>query len=422
MNDDLEIRSESIQEIIGTNPPFMVRWGITFIFITCVILISLCWIIKYPDTIQSQITIKTTITPKPIVNKIDGKVVKLFVKDGQFVQKNEELAFMESRAKIEDIKLLEKHTYTVDSLVLNNNWDAIKTIDFIQFNRFGEIQGAFENFFISYQTLKAYWEGRIMLGKQNIIKNELGALSKLNKNLSDQEREFEQDVKIAEDEYKTNLNLFFEGVISLLDLKNCQSKFIAKKMQLKQLQSSIINNTSSEISTSKQLVDISDNLEQEKLNFIKVLNLLKNEIANWKNNYILTAPESGKVMFSASVEEYQLYDRNKELFYIMPTDIRYIGEIFIDQYNLGKLENGQKIVIKLKSYPYEEYGVLTGKIENISEVDVNKQYLIKVNLDNGLVTNTGKILKFRYGMVGNASIITKEMKVIDKLIYKLKKI
>jgi HlyD family secretion protein len=261
-----------------------------------------------------------------------------------------------------------------------------------------------------------------MLGKQNIIKNELGALSKINKNLSDQEREFQQDVKIAEDEYKTNLNLFFEGVISLLDLKNCQSKFIAKKMQLKQLQSSIINNTSSEISTSKQLVDISDNLEQEKLNFIKVLNLLKNEIAIWKNNYILISPESGKVMFSASIEEYQLYDRNKELFYIMPTDIRYVGEIFIDQYNLGKLENGQKIVIKLKSYPYEEYGVLTGKIENISEVDVNKQYLIKVDLDNGLVTNIGKILKFRYGMVGNASIITKEMKVIDKLIYKLKKI
>jgi hypothetical protein len=38
IEDDINSRSESIQDIIGTNPPAIVRWGNTFMFIICVTL------------------------------------------------------------------------------------------------------------------------------------------------------------------------------------------------------------------------------------------------------------------------------------------------------------------------------------------------------------------------------------------------
>jgi len=44
-----------------------------------------------------------------------------------------------------------------------------------------------------------------------------------------------------------------------------------------------------------------------------------------------------------------------------------------------------------------------------------------VELNDGLKTNLNKQLKFRFGMLGDADIITKNTKIIDKLIYKLKK-
>ena len=418
----LESKSESIQDIIGTNPSFIVRWGNTFMFIICVILISLCWIIKYPDTIISQITIKTNINPKPVTAKLDGKLIKLLIKDGDIVKRGQHIAYIEGLATVEDIIDLENNLQKIDTLIINGDWTAIKSINYLKFNRFGEVQNSFETFYISLQTLQAYWNGNIITGKKQLIQNEIKNISNLNTNLEEQEREVKKDLKLAEDVYKTNLNLFFDNVIALAELQQIESKYIAKKLLYKQLQSTILNNTNSHYSTTKQLVDINDNIEQEKLNFMKQFNILKNDISNWKHQFILSASDNGKISFAGSIEEFQSVAKGQDLFFVMPENIYYLGEINLDQYNLGKVENGQTVIIKLKSYPFEEYGVVKGLIDNISEIDVNKQYLVKVKLPDGITTNLKKKLKFRFGMLGDAEIITKNTKVIDKLIYKLKRV
>lgn len=422
IEDDINSRSESIQDIIGTNPPAIVRWGNTFMFIICVTLISLCWVIKYPDTILSQVTIKTSVNPKPVTAKFDGKLIKLLIKDGEVVKRGQHLGYVEALANVEDIEALESNLTKIDSLLIHSQWDVIKNINFIKFNRFGEIQSSFETFFISLQTLQAYWNGSIITGKKQLIQNEIKTISNLNLNLVEQEREVKKDLKLAEDEYKTNLNLFFDNVIALAELQKIESKYISKKLLYKQLQSNILNNNNNQFSTTKQLVDINDNIEQEKLNFMKQLNILKNDISNWKHQFILSASDNGKISFAGSIEEYQAVAKGQDLFYVMPENIYYLGEVYLDQYNLGKVESGQTVIIKLKSYPFEEYGVVKGIIENISEIDVNKQYLVKVKLPEGITTNLKKKLKFRFGMLGDAEIITKNTKVIDKLIYKLKRV
>lgn len=422
LDDELDNKSESIQDIIGTNPSAIVRWGNTFMFIICTILISLCWLIKYPDTIVSQITVKTSINPKPVTAKLDGKLIKLLIKDGEVVKRGQHLAYIEALANVEDVMELETNLSRIDTLLVNGQWDDIKTINFIKFNRFGEVQNPFETFYISLQTLQAYWNGNIVTGKKQLIQNEIKTLSNLNLNLSEQEREVQKDLKLAEDEYKTNLNLFFDNVIALAELKQIESKYIAKKLIYKQLQSHILNNNNSQYSTTKQLVDINDNIEQEKLNFMKQFNILKNDIANWKHQFILSALDNGKISFAGSIEEFQSVAKGQDIFYVMPENIHYLGEINLDQYNLGKVENGQTVIIKLKSYPFEEYGVVKGVVDNISEIDVNKQYLVKVKLPDGITTNLKKKLKFRFGMLGDVEIITKNTKIIDKLIYKLKRV
>jgi multidrug resistance efflux pump len=419
--EDLDIKSESIQDIIGTNPSFMVRWGNTFMFFICATLLSLCWLIQYPDTIVSQITIKTNITPKPVAAKLEGRIAKLLTKDGDIVKRGQHLAYMESLADIKDVLKLETELNKIDSFLVQNNWDTLKQVDFIKSNRFGEIQTAFETFFISFQTLNAYWQGSISTGKKQLVQKEISTLKNLNKNLNEQEKEIMKDLQLSEDEYKKNLHLYLDSVISLAELRSIESRYISKKIMYKQIQTSILNNSNSQYSSSKQLIDISDNIEQEKINFIKVFNILRNEISNWKHDYILSAPDAGKVSFATSVEEYQSANKGQELFYVMPENISYMGEIFLDQYNLGKVESKQTVIIKLKSYPFEEYGVVRGEVDNVSEIDVNKQYLVRVKLPNGITTNLNKKLKFRFGMLGDAEIITKNTKIIDKIIYKLKK-
>lgn len=421
LDDEINSSSESIQDIIGTNPPFIVRWGNTFMFVICSILISLCWIIEYPDTILSQVTIKTNTNPKPVAAKFDGKLTKLLIKDGAIVKRGQHLGYLESLASVDDVIKLENNLIRIDSLIVTNNWDQLKALNLITFNRFGEIQNSFESFYISLQTLQAYWNGNLVTGKKQLIQNEINSIANLHSNLAEQEKELLKDLKLAEEEYKINLNLFFDTAISLVDLQKIESRYISKKLAYKQLQNTILSNNNSKYASSKQLLDINDNIEQEKLNFIKQYNILKNEIANWKHQFILTASDNGKISFAGSLEEFQPVSKGQDLFYVMPDNISYLGEVYLDQYNLGKVESGQKVVIKLKSYPFEEYGVVRGEIENISEIDINKQYLVRVKLPNGITSNLNKKLKFRFGMLGDAEIITKNTKVIDKLIYKLKR-
>jgi HlyD family secretion protein len=189
LEDDINSSSESIQDIIGTNPPFIVRWGNTFMFVICVVLISLCWIIRYPDTILSQITIKTNVNPKPVTAKFDGKLIKLLIKDGDIVKRGQYLGYLEGLANVDDITELENNLSKIDTLLIHNQWDVIKSIDFIKFNRFGEIQSPFETFYISLQTLQAYWNGNLNTGKKQLIQSEIKTISSLSSNLAEQEKE-----------------------------------------------------------------------------------------------------------------------------------------------------------------------------------------------------------------------------------------
>ena len=47
--DKIELRSEEFQEVLGSVPPWILRWGITVLAIVVVILLIGSAIVKYPD-------------------------------------------------------------------------------------------------------------------------------------------------------------------------------------------------------------------------------------------------------------------------------------------------------------------------------------------------------------------------------------
>ena len=54
----IELRSEEVREIIGTNPYFFVRWNITIIFLLFGLIILFSCFIKYPQKIVADFTIE----------------------------------------------------------------------------------------------------------------------------------------------------------------------------------------------------------------------------------------------------------------------------------------------------------------------------------------------------------------------------
>jgi len=60
--DQINIRNEEIDEILGKTPNKIIRWGVTVIFLIIIVLLTGSWFFKYPDFITSTIEI-TTLSP-----------------------------------------------------------------------------------------------------------------------------------------------------------------------------------------------------------------------------------------------------------------------------------------------------------------------------------------------------------------------
>ncbi len=77
------------------------------------------------------------------------------------------------------------------------------------------------------------------------------------------------------------------------------------------------------------------------------------------------------------------------------------------------------MLLKFQSYPFQEYGSLQGKIEFISHIPSDSGYLAKVGLTNGLVTNHKNPIQYRDGLLANAEIITKDMRLLERFYYNI---
>ena len=66
--------SDEAQSILGRAPSWVVRWGITVVFLIFVGIIVGCYFIKYPDTIEAPAVITTVNPPSDLVARYDGLI------------------------------------------------------------------------------------------------------------------------------------------------------------------------------------------------------------------------------------------------------------------------------------------------------------------------------------------------------------
>ena len=188
-----------------------------------------------------------------------------------------------------------------------------------------------------------------------------------------------------------------------------------------QINNAIIGNESDQNAKEKEIAELDNTIIQQKIIFQQVLSTLKSQVDEWKKKYLLIAPTDGKVTFVALIQENQQLQSAQTICYINPENTHYFAQLVIPQANLGKVAVGQKVLLKFSSYPFQEFGAVYGKIEFISRVATDAGYFAKIALQNGLTTNYGKQIFYRDGLQGNAEIITKDLRLLQRFYYDLMK-
>jgi multidrug resistance efflux pump len=422
-NITFELRSEEVQDILTRVPHWMIRWGTALIFGIVLMMFFVAWFLKYPDVLTAEIVITTRIPPEKIVSRTSGRIEAVLVKDKAAVSENTILAVVENNANYKDVFILKK---CVDNFNLNNT----KEFPFylLKNAQLGDIENAYAIFQkactaqeLNSQLQPFEIESKAQISESIQIKERL--------NLLQQQRIInEKEIQLQKNDLNRFEVLYNKGIISTQDFENRKLGFLQADKNYRNLLSSISQLRSSLINNTKLNQNSLINGTTEAVNLDRTVTQtfyqLRKAIKDWELTYTLRTSVSGVVTFLQVWTNNQSIAIGENVFTIIPTEKNsYLGKLKAPALNSGKIKVGQRVQIKLFNFPDKEFGVLRGRISNISLVpDPDGNLLIDVSLPKGLESSYKRKIPFQQEMKGTAGIVTEDLRFLERIMYQFKDI
>lgn len=427
-NKEVIQRSEEVQTIIDRMPTKGATYAIILTSLLITIILILGFIIKYPDTVDGQISITAQLAPIRLIANTSGRL-HLLHENKTTVNEGEVIAYIDNEANYQDILI-------VDSLL--NIYNEKKLEDFPIFSGLilGEVSSSFSSFIITHtQYYRALHSDiyKIMcnsLQEQNIINTNI--IRNLDKELFLKA----EKLKIEADLLSKDSALYEVKAISEQEYNRQQSSFYDMQNAYKELHNNKLSHIA-QIKRNEQQIQQYILEEQEKLDKLKEdLSASKSQLENmihaWKKRYLQVSPIDGQMEYLGFWRENYFVQNNQELFSILPYQNEIVGEVIMPSYGIGKVKVGQTANVKVNNYPYMEYGLIKGQVSSISRLankikqssngamDEENVYRILISFPEGLKTNFGRTLDLDFESQGTAEIITKPKRLIERLFDNLK--
>ncbi len=418
----IQLRSDEVQEILTKVPHWMIRWGNVLFLSLIIMILVMSWFIKYPDIISSQAIITTEIPPQKEYAKITGILDTLLVKDNDITHQNQPLAIIENTAIYEDVFLLQK---IIDTIKISNKSFNFP-LDSIPILFLGEVDSdyaLFENNYLHYKLNKELkpFSNEAIANRFSLIE-----LRRRLENMQSQKEINQAELAFKKKDLERNQSLFDKGVISNMEFENKQLEYLQAERNFVTMSASIsqLREAISNAKTTSRGTEINKTKENIVLlkNVIQSFNQLKKSVKDWNLRYVLNSNIEGKVSFGEPWAENQIVNQGDLIFTIIPTETsNFLARLTTPSQNSGKIKVDQKVNIKLDNYPFEEFGILSGKVKNISLVpDIEGFYRVEVVLPSKLVTSYNKEIDFKQEMIGSAEIITEDLRLIERFFYQFK--
>ncbi len=422
--DHIELRSEEVQEILTKVPHWMLRWGNVLFLAIILMLLLISWFVKYPDIITSEAIITTQIPPQKEYAHITGTIDAILVEDNQEVNKNQVLAILENTANYKDVYKLKS---VIDTITLNSKSFSFP-IDSLPILFLGDIESQFALFENSYIQYKLNQELQPFSNEALANKYSISELNRRLQSLKSQRNINKTELDFSKKDLNRQKVLFDKGVISAQDYENKQLEYARAERNYKNFEASIsqIREAVNKAQMTSKGTEI--NRVKEEMTLLKVViqsfNQLKKAIKDWEHLYVFKSNINGKVSFLNYWNTNQTVNQGDLVFTIIPSEnSSFIAKLKTPAQNSGKIKIDQKVNIKIENYPYTEFGVLNGKVKNISLIpDSEGLYFVDVELPKKLMTSYKKEIDFKQEMRGTAEIITEDLRLIERFFYQFKEI
>ena len=418
---NIEVLNEEIQEILGTPPGWILRFGTLIFFIVIVVLIWLSYWIQYPDVVVSEIIVSFNDPPSKLISPKSGYLNKLHAVHNQKVKKGQLLISYNSEANYQDVLSL----YEKLLQVKQTNQSSILSLSFSENYSIGELQKYLFQF----------------LDKQNQYSLRVKGISEVT-NKSDKQKQ----ISSLENgiEYSTNLrdNLAVQIENTQIQLKNEEAMVKMDKLSQSELNktrdklivlSSNLNATEAEIKDKQfkisnlksDLVNLSVSSEKGREVALSEMNAafvqFKSNVSQWISAHLIISPTDGMVQVTNKfLKSGQYVNKDEPLLIIIPPQSNKMkGLMNVPFTESGNIKRNQLVLVRLNSYPSSKFGIIQGKVASSSSIALEEDEKlvspVTVYFENGLVTTTGYKVSTKKELSGMARIITQNKRFIQRL-------
>lgn len=413
-------RSDEVQEILGTPPSWIVRWGTTVAFLSLCCLVFIGWVIRIPDTLPAEVSIKSTSEPIRIQLDPEDRNFTLLVEDGDTVRQGSRLALCGDEAELSHVMLLER---AIDSIRQYSELELLRYRP-IRKLELGELQPVYTRFLQVFEEFRTEAEEAYGYRDATSLSEEIAGLKqsieleeerlrnrrKRLRTLNDMIGKLKNDYlskRISYEEYMKERSAIYdlENQVNLIELGMNDKKQLLRKLEDRQL-----------ASREKENKDDRDRIGELRVS----LDLMEQSIRDWKLRHIVTAPENGWVALPSGYSTGKRYvNSGKEVLSIIPfreKNAELEAEANLPLMGSGKVRAGQRVIIKLEGYPAEEFGFIEGRVKSKPLYAGTDEYLLlPLSLSDGLLTSRGQLIQYEYLMKGQAEIIVEEKRFLERL-------
>ena len=414
----------AVEEIVET--PAAPLGALVVWLVTLLLIVALVW--SYFGRIDivavANGKISTEGSTKIIQPAVSGVVTSINVHEGQRVKKGETLLALDKTTAEKDVATANQslNTARVERDILrrlavgSNTDDIINNVDLPD-----ETKAMLRQFASSQTALSAArqqavnstisnYQQQLQFNQQ--AKNQLETNAQ---NLKNRKAEIEKQLPNANPVDKLRL----QNELSNIDqrITSADSAVLGQNQQLLQSQSALTQaqnqsqtqNAETNSAFSNQIITAEKRIIELENNLVKARQVLAQTT--------IAAPVDGTVLSLTVKTIGGVVNAGQQLAQIVPEKVPLYVDAALDNQDIGFVKPGQRVVVKVATYPFQRYGYLEGTVEDISPdaIQDDKKGLIykakiKLNDDKSSKQNQLKLLP---GMSVSAEITTGQRRIIE---------
>ncbi len=298
-------------------------------------------------------------------------------------------------------------------------------LHFIDDLQLGTIQGEYANLQLKYNELVQTLRDGVVFQQINNLNQEIEKIRSLSISQNKEISIYSKELELAQKDLERNENLNRDGAISDVDLERVKTSFLQKERQYQGMNNTIIQNNirieQLELEKLKLQEQRSGTIKNYQFSIAEIMARIQASIQNWNKTYMIAAPINGKITFTKDISMQKNIEQGQTIGHIIPSNHQeaYISAI-LPSANIGKVEKGQKAIIKFDAYPYKEYGVVTAKVSEISKIpELDKegipQYEVKISVQDTIVTDYQDTILYKPKMTVIVDIITEDKTIFGRI-------